>query len=188
MNLTSKILGVALVALAATTPASAQDVKSSFHVGLNGTYAMDGLHNITDSYTGFTAEVGYTGHLANTSVPFRTTLSLQDFPGSSVGGVKQSLTGVQLAGDLLVHTGWAHLDIITGISINKWNLKLSPEPLNNPDTAKGIKFGARLGLEYNFNDQWAGSLMLQATELGTTPNADSGVNPSWFQVGIKYHF
>ena len=194
MNLTPKILGLALVALVAATPAAAQDTKSSFHVGLNGTYAMDGLHNITNNYTGYSAEVGYTGHLANTTVPFRTTLSFEKFAGKVEDGFEQSLTGVQLAGDLIIHTGAAHLDIITGISINKWDLKTNPTPeplvpgVPDKDPAKGTKFGARLGLELNFNDHWAGSFMIQATELGTTRNANSGVNPSWYQFGIKYHF
>lgn len=187
MNLTPKILGLALVALVAATPAAAEDAKSSFHVGLNGVYAMDGLHNITNKYVGFTAEVGYTGRLANTTVPFRTTLSFESFPGEAVNGFKQSLTGIQLAGDLIIHTGSPHLDIITGISINQWNLKLDPDP-GGPDTAKGTKFGARLGLEYNFSEHWAGSFLIQATELGTTPSASTGVNPSWFQLGAKYHF
>ena len=188
MNLTSKILGLALGAMASVIPASAQDSKA-FHVGLNVTYANDGLYNITHKYDGFGAELGYTGKLANTAVPFRTTLSFQNFAGEKFDTQKQSLTGVQLAGDLLINTGADRLRIITGISVNQWNLKYDPSlPPGTKDPAKGTKFGARLGLDYGFSDSWSGSFMIQVTELGTTPGATTGVNPSWLQAGLKYHF
>jgi hypothetical protein len=123
-----------------------------------------------------------------TTVPLRLSLGINDFPGKDNAGVKQSLMGIQAAGDIFIETGVQHLSILTGVSINKWNEKISPEPAGYSASVKGIKFGARFGFEYQVNQNWSVNTMLQVVELGVNANSTKGYNPSWVQIGAKYHF
>ncbi|MBS1766943.1 MAG: outer membrane beta-barrel protein [Acidobacteria bacterium] len=212
--------GVAMLA----APLSAQEKPITFNVGAAYMSTFDDIQNVTHKSSGYQISLGMTTHLLGTDVPFRATLSDNVLPGSTHGitNLKSSLNGVQLAGDVLIASGVNNLSFVTGLSINKWSLSnKGTEPVNEwlpqdpgagappPGTQdyqyhadnyfvlksdKGIKFGARLGLEYQFNQHWSSDLMFQIIELGTgAKNADGtsivgGVNASWAQIGVKFHF
>ncbi len=182
---------------------SAQEASAPFAVGLHLISGLDGLKNITNNSSGAIVDFSYQGSLAKTDVPYRAGLAFASFPGSSKDGVKTSLTSVQLFGDIIIRTQVEHLNLITGLSLNKYSQKktldASADPSLGLPTDKGIKFGARLGIEYAFNRSWSSELMVQMTELGVqnrpNPTSDDpanigayGANPSWVQVGVKWHF
>ena len=134
-------------------------------------------------------DFGYNGHVGNSTVPFRASLGYQFLPGSEDNGLKQSLTSFQLAGDIFIASPWKDLQLITGLSVNKYKVKSEAASFGSEtETVKGTKLGARLGLEYRFSPTWSGQLMVQMTELGTDAAATTGVNPSWIQAGAKFHF
>lgn len=167
----------------------AQETQKSWTAGASMTQALDGLKGVTHKTTGFIVDFGYNGHLGNTDVPFRASLGYQLFPGSDYEGLKQSLTSMQLAGDIFVASPWKNLQFITGLSLNKYQVKAELAGLGSEtETVKGIKFGARVGAEYKFSPAWSGQMMLQMTELGTNADGSRGFNPSWIQVGVKFHF
>jgi hypothetical protein len=190
MNFSKLIMGLGVAALAVGTNLPAQD-GNVWHAGLSVVKPLEGLKSVTNKSglgSGFIGEVGYTGQFASTTVPFRATLAVNSFSGDTVLGVKSSLIGYQLAGDILTNTGAKNLTIVTGLSLNKWKWDYT-----NPDPTvivkdKGIKFGVRLGLDYRINDHFSADALLQVTELGTDPKSSVSLNPSWLQVGVKYHF
>lgn len=180
---------LALGALLAGSMLTAQEAQKTWTAGASLTAALDGLKEVTHKTNGFVVDFGYNGHLGNTEVPFRASLGYQYFPGTSnTAGLKQSLTSIQLAGDIFIATPWKDLQFITGLSLNKYKVKSESATVNTTESAKGPKFGARLGLEYQFTPTWSAQMLVQMTELGTTVNKSTGINPSWFQVGAKFHF
>jgi hypothetical protein len=180
---------LALVAALAGPALLAQDAQKPWTAGANLSFALDGLKNITHKSNGFVVDFGYTGHLGGTSVPFRTSFGYQFFPGSEELGLKTSLTSYQLAGDILIDTPWKNLQFITGLSLQKYHAKAEATGLGSTsENVKGTKFGARLGVEYQINSAWSAQLMVQMTELGTDATATVGINPSWLQAGVKFHF
>ena len=201
MNFKHTLMGLGLVAVAISAPLAAQ-APTGWHVGGSLSYAsgMSLKKEITNQDLGYILDAGYTGKLAATDVDFRTSLALEFFPGKDLEQTKHSLNGVQLAGDLFVNTPIPRLRIITGVSLNQWSLKNS-DPINGSwtNSVKGVKFGGRIGMDYMINKNWSAELLMQIVELGTneeltskSPNGDDygvrGVNPSWAQLGVKYHF
>jgi hypothetical protein len=190
MNMRTKLMVVALATLPFTGSLAAQEAKP-FDAGLSWSLATDNLKEITNTsgaFAGFNLDIGYNTKLAGTSVPLRLSFGVNDFPGKDNAGEKRSLLGYQLAGDIFVNSGLKDLSFVTGLSINKWTSKISPEPVGYSSNVKGIKFGLRLGAEYQINPNWSAAALLQVVELGTDLNATKGFNPSWVQLGVKYHF
>ena len=178
-------LGTAL----ACSGLGAQEAQKTWTAGASFTVALDSLREVTHNTNGFVEDFGYNGHLGNTDVPFRASLGYQYLPGKEDSGLKQSLTSFQLAGDIFIPSGFKDLQFITGLSINKYKVKAEAAGLgSDTESVKGPKFGARVGLEYQFNPAWSGQLLLQMTELGTDAAATTGINPSWIQAGVKFHF
>lgn len=192
MTMRTPLRILALGALLAGSGLMAQEAQKTWTAGASLTAALDGLKEVTHKTNGFVVDFGYNGHLGNSAVPFRASLGYQNFPGTAnAAGLKQSLTSLQLAGDLFIASPWKNLQFITGLSVNKYKVKSESATVNTTDSAKGPKFGARLGLEYQFTSAWSAQLLIQMTELGTNapkPFATTGVNPSWFQAGVKYSF
>lgn len=188
MTMRTPLRVLALGALLAGSVLSAQEAKKSWTAGASLTAALDGLKEVTHKTNGFVVDFGYNGNLGNTSVPFRASLGYQMFPGADNFGLKQSLTSVQLAGDLFIESGLKNLSFITGLTVNKYKAKAEGFGINETESVKGVKLGARLGLEYQFNPAWSAQLMVQMTELGTNATATTGINPSWIQAGVKFHF
>lgn len=192
MTMRTPLRFLALGALLAGSGLMAQEAQKSWTAGASLTAALDGLKEVTHKTNGFVVDFGYNGHLGNSAVPFRASLGYQNFPGTAnAAGLKQSLTSLQLAGDIFIATPWKNLQFITGLSVNQYKVKSESTTVNTTDSAKGPKFGARLGLEYQFTSAWSAQALIQMTELGTNapkPKATTGVNPSWFQAGVKYSF
>jgi hypothetical protein len=189
MTMRTPLRLLALGAALACSGLAAQEAQKTWTAGAGFTIALDGLRAITHHSNGGVLDFGYNGHLGNSTVPFRASLGYQYLPGTEDSGVKQSLTSLQLAGDILIDTPWKDLQFITGLSINKYKVKSEVVDVgNNTETVKGPKFGARLGMEYKINPAWSAQLLLQMTELGTDAAATTGINPSWLQLGVKFHF
>ncbi len=189
MTMRTPLRILALGAVLAGTGLVAQEADKTWTAGASISAALDGLKDITGKTNGFVVDFGYNGHLGATTVPFRASLGYQLFPGTAnASGVKQSLTSIQLAGDIFVDSPWKNLKFITGLSLNQYKVKTESATVNTTDSAKGTKFGARLGLEYQFNAAWSAQALVQITELGTDANKSTGLNPSWAQFGVKFHF
>lgn len=231
MRMSSRLAGVLGGLAMLATPLSAQEKALTFNVG--GAYmgTLGDVQKVTAQDSAYQVSLGFTTHLYKTDVPFRVTLSDNMLQGKTHGvtGIKSSLNGIQLAGDVLINSGVENLSFVTGLSINKWSLSnkgtepaggylafdpsqnvvSSSDPTGNPtydpirnnpnnffnlNEDKGIKFGARLGLEYRFSEHWTTDLLAQIIEVGTSAknaNGDSirgGINASWVQLGVKYHF
>jgi len=204
MNM-KRFISVGALSLGLAAGLQAQDAQK-FSVSANLVQSLDGLKKITNRGgipAGLTVDFSYTGMLANSGVPFRTSLGVNFLPGrENVYQEKISLTGIQLAGDLLIKLGKSEkLNMITGISINTWSVSnkgFEPgfEPVLN--NGKGLKFGGRLGLEYRINQNWSAQVMLQAIELGQDyrgfdgygqeMKGFTGLNPCWIQYGARFHF
>ena len=123
---------------------------------------------------------------------------------------KFALRSYQGSGDFLFATGVTNLRWVFGLSVNRYTYSLVVTPgFESPMRYKdktgyhdafapttpyaqvpGTKVGARLGLEYRIIPNLSASLLLQQTELGSAlSNAHQiNVNPSWLELGVKYHF
>ncbi len=190
MNMRTKLTVIALATLPFAGTLAAQETKP-FDAGIAWSFPTDNLKEVTNAsggYAGFNLDLGYNTHLVGTTVPLRLSLGFNDFPGMNNQGVTRSLSGIQAAGDIFIATGIKNLSIVTGASINRWTEKITPTPAGYSDHVKGTKFGARFGAEYQVNALCSVNALLQVVELGTDPNATKGFNPSWIQVGVKYHF
>jgi len=188
MNLKNALMGMGLVAAVSGSSLSAQEFRG-FDAGLNLTYATGALKDqFTKRNLGFIVEGGYTGRLAATDVPFRTGLAINYFPGSDEGGVKASLMGYQLSGDIFINSGYENLRLVTGISVNKWQTKVEAAGLSTSETVKGVKLGGRMGLDYAINNHLSASVMLQVVEYGTDALQTKSLNPCWLQFGAHYRF
>lgn len=189
MNLKNVLMGMGLAAVVCGSSLSAQEFRG-FDAGLNLTYAsgMNLKNQFTKQDLGFVVEGGYTGRLAATDVPFRLGLSINEFPGKSENDLKVSLMGFQVSGDLFVNTGFENLRLVTGISLNKWRSKAEAAGISETVTAKGVKFGGRMGLDYVIGNHWSASVMLQVVEYGTDKLQTVPLNPSWLQFGAHYRF
>lgn len=222
-------------------------LPEGFHAGASLTLGA-GL-GLQETFThrnlgGAGLEVGYTGRLAATTVPFRTTLTWFRFPGatetrndlltayrsgapSNTSGTqlrygtmdhRNSLQGLQLSGDLYTEVpGVAGLYLVTGGSLNRWIedqtltwantdgvlvwaglddkrnvISRKPEvgevAYRHKGAIPGLKLGVRAGLEYAVQRRLVASVLFQVAELGTTPLGTRPLNPSWVQVGARWHF
>ncbi len=170
---------------------SAQDVKT-FDVGIALPWSLNTLQNITNhsSVAGACVDFGYNGHVMDSAVPFRVSLGANIFPAGDPNsdGNKVRLDDYQLAGDLFINTGYKGLSIVTGVSVNKWRMKTTAPTVTTTETVKGMKIGGRIGLEYAINKSFSAHAMLQVVEMGVNGNASQNYNPSWLQVGAKFHF
>ena len=151
---------------------------------------------------GYVLNVGYDFNFYQTDVAGRATLSYNAMPGKEDNGLKTSLNSVQLAGDVFMQTSLPELRGVFGLSINTYSATFSGiedwQTANSERhfafrSCKGIKLGYRLGFEYAFNKSISGELLLQQTELAGKSIDDQyirrgGINPSWLQLGVHYHF
>jgi hypothetical protein len=152
------------------------DAGGAFLIGL------DGLKSVTGNGQGTNLQVGFNGHIANSEVPFRASLQHYTMPWDGSNPAHTGLRDLQLAGDIFTSTPFARLRLLTGISLNKWSRG------DAKTSVKGLKFGGRLGVDVALNPKWSAELTFQAVELGTDALATKGLNPSWAQLGVRYHF
>jgi len=199
MNFRTAMMGLGVAALQ-VLPASAQEMRH-WSASLNYVIPTENLKEITnaqDKYAGLNFDFGYMGHLGATSVPLRTSLGINYMPGRErEGGAKASLTGYYLATDVYVNSGIKNLQFLTGISLNKWRASVEvPGIIDESRTIPGIKFGGRIGFAYQMTPALSLDGILQVVELGhdqfmedPMPTAGGkGINPAWFQLGVRYSF
>jgi len=189
MIICKHLVGLAALAMAGCAGLSAQ-TPSKLDAGLNLVVPLETLKTITHAtgLGGFTAELGYSTQIPNTTIPFRLSASVNNLPGKEVDYVKNALLGIQGAADVISQTGIAKITMITGLSVNAWHWDYQDATIHTRTTMKGAKLGARFGFDYQVNDRLTGSLMLQLVELGTDQQAIRGYNPSWLQAGARYRF
>jgi hypothetical protein len=143
---------------------------------------LDGLKSVTGSGQGYNVQAGFNGHIAESGVPFRASLQIYQMPWDGNDPANTGLRDTQLACDVFTPTSYDKLRLVTGLSINKW-VRGEQET-----SVKGLKFGARIGLDYALTPRWVGEFMIQVVELGTDTHATKGLNPSWAQLGVRYRF
>lgn len=188
------LLGLLALPMAAQSPQIS--VGGALLVGL------DSYKKVVNNSTGLLVNVGWDTAIPKSDVPVRLSLGVATMPGKATNGLKTSLTLIQFSGDLMLKTNIPQLRGIFGLSLNKYSAKLDGvESTSSQDVdhhfpfhdVDGIKGGLRLGMEYTFNKQLTGELLLQATELAGRQRQDplirkGGVNPAWLQVGVRYSF
>jgi len=190
MIMRKHLAGLALTALAAGAGLGAQETRTG-DAGFSLVCPLDGLKKITRQTGlagGFTLELGTTGSVGGGTIPYRLSCSFNDFPGREVDAVQDTLMGVQVAGELLTPLGGSRFTLSTGASLNGWRWDHQEPGFHDTQSIKGVKFGGRLGLDFRVSPRFSVLALLQLTELGTDRQAIYGYNPSWLQVGARYHF
>lgn len=193
----NSFLRVFLLGLGAASIASAN--SADFDGGVFATYAsgMSMKNHVTQANLGAGIEFGYRSLENRVQVPCRVGLSVASFPGKSVNGVKNSLTHAQIAGDVFIASPFENTKLVIGGTFNHWRVSAKGPGYDISGGVKGIKFGGRIGVETQVSEKISLNLLWQVTELGTTrelepqgkmTNAIVQVNPSWLQVGVRYHF
>lgn len=181
-------------------PLAAQSPGFSVEGGL--LLANDSLKKATNGSAGFLAGADYGAHVLGTQVPARVGLTLASMPGSELNGLKTSLTLAQLHGDVFIETGSPAWMGLVGLSVNSYSMSKSGIESEDPvdvdhhfpvRDAKGLKLGLRLGVSYAFAQSWSAELVFQQTELAGKDLQDplvrrGGINPSWFELGLRWHF
>jgi len=212
-KLISRLALGAILATGAGALSAQESLASKFSLSGSLGLGTDSLNDITNYGTSwwnpaaYNFDVGYTGKLAETTVPFRVSIGANFMPGGTyeiredgifLGNLpRRSLRGYYLAGDLFIDSRISSgLQFILGGSLNKWSVTEHDEGVSKKHSIKGIKFGGRFGLDYKISDNLSFNAIFQVTELGHTyaledpmPDAGPGVwNPSWLQLGFKYSF
>lgn len=203
------------LAAATALPSVAGDTKVTFDAGVALVNQLESAKNATNGTGGF-ALTGAAYWSVSGGYVVRTGLGYTALNGAAVSnpgntnhGVKTSLSGIQVYGDLMIPTGVQDLSLVTGLSLNKWSFSSTiPAGQVNPLTGdaktsgsiRGYKFGGRLGLQYKVSSMISAELLLQQTEMGSNNPGDLPIgtagatpyitneNPGWLQLGVRFHF
>ncbi len=197
MNTNLKTLWIAAAAtLAFSSSVRAEDDIKGLFVGGAVTVANDSLKKVTLKTYGVGLTVGLDRTLGDTNLGIRPAFSITWLPGK-VGPdeSKTSLTNLQVSTDLIIPTGLDRVKVVTGFSLNQWRY-LASSPGNHPwgldgnRAPKDLKFGFRAGLDVKITPKWSADALLQMVEFGSTDSQFNSYNfnPTWVQVGVKYHF
>lgn len=187
--MTKPFVRFALTALATALGACAADPTYSAGASLNGLRGQ--ARSVTNADLGYGLHGDVTFH---GDTPFRAGLGLNLFPGSGSGS---SLQDLQAYGDMLVKLPVDQLQLVFGLSLNRWKVDAKGPAGTSSSSVDGLKFGARLGLDYAITRNLSAQALLQVSELGTTSvfkqNGDKrvgpeGINPAWIQLGVRYTF
>jgi len=190
-HLRSSLLGLIVLPLAAQ--------GTGFSVGGGLLVGNDSLKKATNSTTGFHVGADYT---LSTGVPVRLGLTLASMPGKAENDLKTSLTLSQAHGDVLIAFPAPAWKALIGVSVNSYSMsRTGTESTDSLDVdhhfpvrdARGLKLGLRLGLSYALTTRLSGELVFQQTELAGKDLEDplvrrGGINPSWFELGLRWHF
>ena len=188
------LLGLLVLPLAAQSP--------GFSLTGGVILANDSLKKATHNSTGFILAGDWGTQVWGTQVDARLGLLGASFPGMEKNQLKTSLTLLQAHGDLVITTGLPALTGLVGLSFNSYAMSRAGIESTTPKDvdhhfpirdAKGLKLGLRLGLNYAFSKQLSGELMFQQTELAGKDLSDpmlrqGGINPSWFELDVRWHF
>ncbi|MDP2877249.1 MAG: hypothetical protein Q8O00_13765, partial [Holophaga sp.] len=172
---------------------------TGFSIGGGLLVGNDSLKKATNGSTGFHLGADYT---VGTQLPVRFGFTLASMPGSAVNGLKTSLTLVQAHSDMVIETPAPALKALVGLSLNSYSMsRTGVESTDALDVdhhfpvrdVSGIKLGLRLGMSYAFTKQLSAEVVFQQTELAGKDLEDpmvrrGGINPSWFELGVRWHF
>jgi len=213
-KLISRLALGAIIATGAGTLSAQDSLISKFSLSGSIGLGTDNLDDITGYGTrwwnpgAYNFDVGYTGKLVGTTVPFRASIGTNYMPGGTreirsdfgifIGNeLRRSLQGYYIAGDLFIDSRISSsLQFILGGTLNKWAVTEKEDGVSKKHSIKGVKFGGRFGLDYAINDNLSFNAIFQVAELGHSnalldPMPDTGAtpwNPSWLQFGFKFSF
>jgi len=193
-TLRNSLLGLVVLPLAAQ--------GTGFSVGGGLLLGNDSLKKATNATTGFHLGADYGAHVLGTQVPVRFGVTFASMPGSDVNGLKTSLTLAQAHGDVFIETPSPRWNVLAGLSLNSYSMSRSgTESTDEADVdhhfpvrdVKGLKMGLRLGVTCALSERWSAELVFQQTELAGKDLQDplvrrGGINPSWFELGLRWHF
>jgi hypothetical protein len=207
-NLKPICLGFAAVLMSASLLQAEEAQEMAIGGGI--TIANDSLKKVTHNSLGLNFNVSTQMPIAASNVKFRPGLGLSILPGKwgvdndiDNGLITQSKTqliNIQATFDVMVPlpvAGIENLTVITGLSVNNWRYNGAtrdgnPHPYGLQGSAApgSVKVGLRVGADYRINKQWSSELLLQVVEFGSgnTEVHYHNFNPSWLQLGVKYHF
>ena len=174
--------------------------NNSLGLNLNGGWD----YTLADTNTTFRMGLGLTilsGKEGNYTYQYDP--NFQDLKVTTIS--KTTLYNVQGTVDLLIGTAVENLKIITGFSVNQWryqatsrnvsgaeNIVPTPHPydLQTSKAPGNLKVGFRIGADYQVNKAWSAEAILQMVEFGggDSESRFNSINPTWIQVGVKYHF
>lgn len=164
---------VGLLLMGVGTQSPAQQLQKGWQVGAALPVALDGLKDWTNQSVGFSLDGAYQMPLPGDKAWFRVGLGLNYFPGKekAIAAFQQagvpaderdplietwkndtrtiSLTGVQINLDLLFPVGSTPLSLLTGISLNTWQKKVSGQYPHDWRDISGEWFG-----EWVWYDGW----------------------------------
>jgi hypothetical protein len=181
-------------------PLAAQ--SSGFSLTGGAVLGTESLKKATNNNTGLVLGADWGTKVWDTEVGARVGLLGASLPGTEKNGLKTSLTLLQAHGDLAIPTALSRLSGLVGLSLNSYSMTKAGVESSDPADidhhfpvrdAKGLKLGLRLGLNLAFSKQFSGELMFQQTELAgkdlTDPMLRQGpINPSWFELDLRWHF
>ncbi len=188
------LLGLLVLPLAAQSP--------GLSVAGGVVVANDALKKVTNNSTGFVLGADWGAHVWGTDLAARIGFLGGSFPGAEKNQLKTSLTLLQAHGDLVIPTGHPTLTGLVGLSFNSYSMSRTGVESQIPEDvdhhfpirdAKGLKLGLRLGLNLAISKQLSAELMFQQTELAGKDLMDplvrqGGVNPSWLELDLRWHF
>lgn len=172
------------LALLAGTSAFAQEQGGSIGAAYLGDYQ--------NQTWGLGLDLAYTGKMESADLPYRLSLGYLKFLADIDPDTKSRLADLQVAADVFLTKPNSKLGAFVGLSANNWTVSSDASNAGS----KGVKLGFRAGVEYNFSSSAAVTAMYQLTELGTDGQfknkealtGSRGINPSWIQVGVRFHF
>lgn len=198
MKKTLRMLGIVGAALVMSAPAMAADTQEGWYLGGGLTFACDSLKVATHKTLGLNLNAGLDRQVGDTNLGFRPAFALTFLPGNWEKDQKVSFINMQVSGDLVIPSGIDNLNVITGLSINTW--QYTADSRNGADAPFGmvgtfaprnLKLGLRLGFDYQISKRLTANAILQMVEFGNQPSDRAtwdNVNPSWVELGVKYHF
>ncbi len=205
------ILSIALMAAFGSTLVAQTSPRFSVHSALF--MGSNDLKKATNSGSGFALGGAYDTTFPASDTRVRLGLSYNAMPGKVQGkDLKTSLASLQLSGDAHIRLPLPGLALVVGLSVNKYRVKNEGTPSTGTASgvtyynsafsitnADGLKLGARMGFDYALHPRVSLEALYQLTELGRGPKelgdhyvswdiARGPINPSWLQLGVRYHF
>lgn len=177
------ILAAGLLAV----PAAAQEQAKGLTLGLS--YIGD----VQNGGSGLGVDLAYTLVPSRLELPVRFGVGVNGFFTTCDATTDAKLSNDQAYVDLFFTKPGSALAFYGGLSVNQWQVSAN----GRSSTVSGLKLGLRAGMEYRFASAASLSVGYQVAEAGTSsellPNGPKdtgarGLNPSWLQVGVRFHF
>lgn len=197
---------LALVLAGAFLPVAAEQ-PTGWQVSGSLPSALTGLKDWTHrSVAGLCVDGGYQGTFEGGNILYRVSLGYNTFPGKEQDRMKISLSSFQLSGDVVIPVARSPYSLVTGLSVHNWSKSVSGTSPIDPGQANGVsggvkqvfgKIGFRAGVEYSMSPRLTLAALFQISEFGTNSEflkrgnetfGTNAVNPSWIQMGVRYHF